>query len=101
MFAYHWFLAFSNIHEDQHTPDLMRAKPGETRDAPQICMTILGSGGDEDKPYRGWMVFKHLDEINEQTKEIVHALAHDELQGCTLAYCTTLCYDPDSSGPGP
>ena len=53
MFAYHWFLAFSNIHEGQHTPDLMHTKPGETQDAPQIGMTIHGCGDDEDKPYGG------------------------------------------------
>ena len=79
----------------------MRAKPGETRDAPQILMAIHGSEDDEIKFYGGWLVFKPFDEVDEQWKEIVHALIHDELQGCTLAFCTTLWYDPNSSGPGP
>ena len=100
LFAYHWFLAFSHIYEDQHTPDHMRNNPGKIQNTPWVYMVISGCK-KERKTYGKWLVFKYFDEIDEQWKEIVHALKHDELQGCTSAKCSTLFYQPTLTGPGP
>ena len=76
-------------------------KPSQTRHVFGVCFCTDEKNILERKDYGKWLVFKHFDELDETWEKIRTAVANGELQGCTMAECTTLKYLPSEKGPGP
>ncbi len=98
MAHYNDFLCIeSSIFETEKT--VQHVKPSHVHDVYFVRMCTKES---EDLDILGkWMVFKHLDEIDDTWEKVRTAIACDELQGCHSAACTTMRYHPTLSGPGP
>ena len=47
------------------------------------------------------MVFRHFDEIDKTWAQIRTAVLDNALNGCVVASCSTMLYNPTASGPGP
>ena len=58
-------------------------------------------GADRQEIYGKWLVFRHLDRIDETWEKVCRALAKGRLGGCISAKCSTKRYNPTRSGPGP
>ena len=76
-------------------------KPSQIQHLCFVHFLIKPVETDESPTLGKWMVFKHLDVLDETWEKIRIAIARDELHGSLRARSSTARYDPTHGGPGP